>query len=333
MCKENIMKEKLIFNKDFQYQRIFGKISGYSTAYNCEKLGIPYIESIKSMLGFCDEVLVLDGCSNDKTYEKLQELSQQESKVKIYQNQFDWAECGVDGMQKAFARALCENDFLWQQDLDELVHEDDYEKIKMITKRFPTTADILHLPVVELWGDEKRVTGRRHSWKWRMSRNKPEITHGINKNARLIDERTGKVFAKEGLSDGCEYINVMTNEMLPHVGFYNENIETARLYDRENYAKIMNKVFETIPSVWHYSWLNIENKIQQLKKGGTWDRLWSLLYQKESMERFPGIDTSEQIKVLAQKLFDEGGEDSDQIRYKFEITRQPPKLLLEWLKR
>jgi ADP-heptose:LPS heptosyltransferase/glycosyltransferase involved in cell wall biosynthesis len=315
----------------FEYQRIFGKISGYTTVYNCEKLGIPYIPAIKSMLGFCDEVVVVDGCSDDGTYEKLQELVAQDARVKVYQNPFDWTEPGVDGLQKAFARAVCENEFLWQQDADEIVHEDDYNKIKLITKRFPTSHDILHLPVIELWGSSTEVTARRHCWKWRMSKNNPQITHGINAAARLTDEKTGKIYAKEGMSDGCEYVDLVTNQMMPHTGFYNDQIDAARKFMPDHYSVGINEVFDKLPSVWHTSWMDIDNKINQLKKGGTWDKLWSLLYQKESMERFPGVETAEQVKELSKKLLDQGGEDNDEVKYKFAITKQPPKLLTEWI--
>lgn len=321
----------LIANENFKYQRIYPKISGYTTVYNCEKMGIPYLESINSMLGFCDEVVVLDGCSDDGTYEKIEELAQTNEKIKVYQNPFDWTEPGVDGLQKAFARAMCEGDFLWQQDADEVVHENDYEKIKMICKRFPTQADILHLPVIELWGDEKHFTARRHAWKWRISRNKPEITHGINKYARVIDEVSGRVYAKKGMSDGCEYCNVMSNEPIGHVGFWNDKLELMRNNFPEQYEINMNKVFSSIPSVYHYSWFNIKNKISQLKSGGTWSKLWSLLYQLPEEKRFDNVDTKEQLDETVKKLYCQGGEDSDRVKYKCELGISNPKIMDSWI--
>ena len=326
------MKEKLIFNENIQYKRTYGKISGYTTSYNCEALGIPYVESIRSMLGFCDEVVVVDGCSSDGTHEKLQELAKQDDRVKIYQNEFDWTEPGIDGMQKAFARALCEHEFLWQQDTDEIVHEDDYEKIRLITKRFPTTHCILHLPVIELWGSPSECTGRRHCWKWRMSRNRPEITHGINKASRLVDAKTGKMYAKKNMSDGCEYLDTMSGDMFPHTGFYSDQIEMARLHMPDSYIEGIQEVFEKLPSVWHASWMDIPRKIQQLKPGGVWDKLWSLLYQEEAQNRFSGVDFGDQKQIdeLTLKLYNQGGEDCDQVKYKFKINKSPPQLLLTW---
>lgn len=327
--------KKLAANKDFKFERTYPKISGYTTCFNALSERYPYIESIKSLLGFCDEVVVVDGASSDGTWESLEELAKENDKLKLYQNEFDWTMPGIDGAQKSFARALCENEFLWQMDLDELVHENDYEKVKLIAKRFPKNLDILHLPVIELWGDAKHVTGRRHAWKWRMSRNKPEITHAINKHARLVDEKTGNVYAKEGMSDGCEYVNVMTNEMMPHAGFWNQNLEALRVYETEAFGEAMNEIVNILPATWHTSWMDIPRKIQQLKPGGTWDKMWALLYQKDAMNRFPEVDFSDksQVEGLIARLTAQGGEDSDRTKYTFALRQNPPKLLLEFLEK
>lgn len=329
------MKESKVtalqFNRQFKYQKLYGKISGYTTTYN--SMDYPFLESIKSMLGFCQEVVVVDGCSSDGTWQELEKLAAEDPRVKIYQNEFDWSEPRMDGLQKAFARGLCENEFLWQMDADEVVHESDYEKIKQITKRFPNDADILHLPVIELWGPKGEVTGRRHAWKWRMSRNKPDITHDVNNHARITDETTGKVYARKGMSDGCEYVNTMNFEMLRHVGFYNEKLETARLTSPEQYAGYMNQVAQVLPCVYHYSWFDLPRKIQQLKKGGVWDKMWSLLYKQETQERFPGVETDEQVRELAKKLYELGGEEEDKIKYKFQLFKTYPAIMQEWIRK
>lgn len=322
---------KLNFNKEFKYERIYGTISAYTTTYNCLREDYPFLESIQSMLGFSQEVVVVDGCSDDGTWEKLQELSKVEPRIQLYQNEFNWDDPGVDGNQKAFSRALCTMDFLFQFDVDEVVHEDDYEKIKMITKRFPTTHDILHLPVIELWGIDE-ITNRRAIWKWRMSRNKPEISHGINKYARVTHEKTGQVYAREGMSDGCEYVNIMNYEPLIHTGFYNEDFEKARLNNPELFEQMANMAYLQLPKVFHYSWFNLERKIKQLRKGGNWDKMWSLLYQKETMERFPGVDTDEKVKSLAKHLYNQGAEDNDAVKGKSKINLSHPKIMEEWIK-
>ena len=322
---------KLIRNKDFQYKSFEVAMSGYTTTYNCVKEGFPFEISIKSFLQFVNEVVVVDGYSSDGTYEVLQKMAQEDLRIKLYQNEF-LQDPGCDGQNKAFARCLCENDILVQFDVDEIAHEDDVEKWKLLAKKFPKDTDILHCPVVELWGDLEHSTYRRHMWKWRLSRNKPEITHAINKYARLTDEKTGKVYARKGMSDGCEYVNVMTYEPLPHKGFWNEQLDVLRAYQSEQFGVTMNKIVGQLPSVYHTSWLDLPRKVHQLQPGGIWDQLWSLIYQEKTQDRFPGVEFSDekQVNALVEKLKTEGGEESDKVKGTFKLTRPPPKILQDW---
>lgn len=318
-------------NPDFKYKSVEVPISCYTTTYNCLKEGFPFEISIKSFLQFANECVVVDGYSSDGTYEFLQKMSEEEPRIKVYQNEF-LQDPGCDGQNKAFARCLCENDILVQFDVDEIAHQDDVEKWKLLAKKFPKDTDILHLPVVELWGDFEHCTYRRHLWKWRMSRNKPEITHAINKYARLTDEKTGKIYARKGMSDGCEYVNVMNYEPLPHKGFWNEQLETLRVYQPQQFGEVMNQVYGQLPSVYHTSWLNLPRKVKQLQPGGIWDQLWSFLYQEKTQDRFPGVDFSntEQFMDLINKLMAAGGEESDKVKGTFKLNRPVPKLLQEW---
>lgn len=319
---------KLTFNEKFQYERIYPKISGYTTVYNALTMGYPWEPCIRSMSAVFDEVVVLDCGSTDGTYDKLEKLGAELGNINLVQIPWEEDNPTKDGDAKSMARSLCANEFLWQQDLDEVIHELDYDKIKLIAKRFPVDADLLHLPVAELWGDEKHATGRRHAWKWRMSRNKPEITHGLPKGDRVVDEKTGRVYSK-GHSDGCFYINMMNFEMIPHVGFWNDNLEQVRLYQPEAYGDAMNHIFATLPSVWHTSWMDLPNKVKQFQTN--WNSMWNCLYQRKDGERFPGIKTEDDIGALCQLLKDLGGEPNDPVKYKFPLTRAAPKLLQEWI--
>jgi hypothetical protein len=48
-------------------------ISGYTTSKNVISSDYPWKESIESLLNFCDEVVVVDGGSDDGSYEELKE--------------------------------------------------------------------------------------------------------------------------------------------------------------------------------------------------------------------------------------------------------------------
>ena len=50
-------------------------LSGYTTTKDCISQNYPFIESISSLLGFCDQVVVVDGGSTDGTWEELEALA------------------------------------------------------------------------------------------------------------------------------------------------------------------------------------------------------------------------------------------------------------------
>ena len=54
-----------------QIERTVHTLSGYTTTLDCVKQGYPFSECIESMLGFCEQVVVVDGGSTDGTWEKL----------------------------------------------------------------------------------------------------------------------------------------------------------------------------------------------------------------------------------------------------------------------
>lgn len=313
------------------YKERRSKIAGYTHVLDAESRGFPYVESILSMLGFCDEVVVVDGGSTDGTLEKIRAIG--DPRIKVLERKWDLSEPGMDGMQKAFGRAMCSvgpDDFLWQQDADEVVHEDDYEKIRRLVRRFPRDVDVLHLPVVELWGDAKTVRTDRHAWKWRLSRNSFRVTHGINKDARVVDQKTGRTHAKKGASDGCEYVDIMTGEHLPHKGFWTDELELLRRSDPAEYGRRMNAVFGELPSVFHYSWADIPRKIRNFKQ--FWNVCWSNLYADPApVDRFPDVATEEDVLRKAIELKERGGEHGPAST--FVLGRTNPAVAGDWLGR
>lgn len=341
-CINNIKAEdvfaKLTSAKFVDYRP---KIAGYTHILNPKTHGYPYIQSIMSMMDFCDEVIVIDGGSTDGSIEELNNKvekwladSSHESavnsscKLQVITREWDKDEPGMDGMQKAFGRAMVspDVDFLWQQDADEVVHEDDYQKIIDICERFPADVDLIHLPVVELWGDKEHARTDRHSWKWRLSRNKMRITHGIATQARVMDPKIGRIYAKEGMSDGCEMIDMVTGEHLQHRGFYSKELENIRVTDVDRYAQIMNDVYSKLPSVWHFSWANLPRKIRNFRD--FWDNQWNCLYQTQSKPRFPDVVTEEDVLRKAKEMKEQGGEHSQAKTFK--LSKNPPASMKDW---
>lgn len=297
-------------------------ISGYTTTKDCIENAYPFRQCIESMLGFCDEVIVMDGGSKDKTYDQLLDWAQKEDKLKVFQVKRDWTHprfAVFDGAQKALARSKCTMDFCWQMDADEVVHEEDYQKIKNLAKKFPGQIDLVSLPVVEYWGSKEKVRMDVTPWKWRISRNMPNISHGIPKELRLQDKNE-RLYARLG-TDGCDYVDFETYERIPHASFYTnevENIRVAALQGnneaKKQYEEWFNRAIEMLPSVHHYSWIDIPRKIKTYKN--YWSQHWQSLYdieQEDTPENNMFFNkswtnvTEDEIKSLGDKLSKEMG--------------------------
>jgi len=313
------------------------KISGYTTTFNCVQQKYPFIQCIKSMLEFCDEVCVVDGGSKDGTLEELVKLAWEysdspqmlseahpdhaklmiengtdylrdpsiatnvtgsfgpfcdhkcpgrgcHSRVRINVVKRDWKHprfAVFDGMQKAEARKMCVGDYCWQMDSDEIVHEEDAPKIVDLCRLLPKDIDILSLPVTEYWGSSDKVRCDVQPWKWRLSRNKPNITHGIPVHLRKQDDQ-GNLCAAEG-TDGCDMIDANTGLPIPHVGFYTQEAENARRaalqgnpQALQEYERWFNEVVNNLPGVFHYSWYDLPRKISLYRD--YWQSHWRSLY-------------------------------------------------------
>ena len=326
-------------------------ISGYTTTKDCDSQGYPWKQCIQSMLGFADEVVVVDGGSTDGTWEQLEEWAKSEPKLKIDQVKRDWSHVRhavYDGEQKAEARKRCTSDYLWQMDADEVVHEDDYEKIVGLCKNFPSQADIVSLPVVEYWGSQDKVRCDINPWKWRLSKNKDYITHGIPVDLRKYDD-DGNLYAALG-TDGCDYVHNESGERIPHASFYTDDADRIRLAALsgntdalKNYQSWYQNVVDLLPGVHHYSWFDINRKINTYKN--YWQRHWESLFnikQEDTIENNMFFDkkwsdvTEDDIDSLSIDLKDKMGGwifhsrvDFDKPTPHVNITRNQPKVMLD----
>lgn len=296
-------------------------ISGYTTTKDCISQDYPFVESITSMLGFCNEVVIVDGGSTDGTWEKLQQLAASDGRIIVHQQVRDWNEkrfAVFDGMQKALARSLCTGEYCWQQDSDEVVHEDDYQKIKELVRNLPKSVPIVSLPVIEYWGSKDKVRFDINAWKWRLSQNLQTITHGIPDEMRLYDE-DGNLYSKPGC-DGCWYVTHDSYKVVPSLNFVTQDVENLRqqAFKDEGALKMYNAWFNqavsSLPSVHHFSWFNIKRKIFTYRD--YWSRHWCSLHNSEladTPENNMFFDkswsdvTEQEIDELAKKLASDMG--------------------------
>ena len=330
-------------------------LSGYTTLRNATSMNYPWKATVNSMLDFCHEVVVVDGGSTDGTWEELKDMeSNSDGKLKIYQRVIDESSPSFayesDGKLKAYARSKCSMEYCWQMDADEVLHEDGYPKVFDILRNFPKLVDVVSLPVVEYWGSDKKVRVDVNPWKWRLSRNIPTVTQGIPRDLLCVDS-DGYEYAKPG-TDSCDYINPENGERLQHAGFYSQEIHNLRAAAMsgnkeavEKYQEWFNNVTELLPTVHHYSWINIPSKIKQYKKH--WGVFWKSLYRIDSEDTAennvmfdkPWKDvTDNDIEDLGKKLAEELGgwifhEKVDFSRYipHVELNTTHPKSYLEQL--
>jgi glycosyltransferase involved in cell wall biosynthesis len=294
------------------------KISGYTTSLNWIKNDYPWRDSVKSLLGFCDEVIILDGGSTDGTREELKKLQELDSRIKIYFEEYNWTDprsAVFDGKMKADARKKCNYEFCWQMDADEIIVEKDYQKIKNLVLNWQNNIDLLALPLIEFWGAEK-IRVDVNPWKWRISKNKSHITHGIPISLRSFDDN-GKLFAKQG-TDGCDYINSASGEVIPCTAFQNLDIllQTQQLALQniqqyiDLYENYMNQIVDNLPTIRHYSWFDIKRKIIFYRD--FWQRHWESLYNIKIE------DTAENNKFFDKKWSDISEEEIEELAKKLE---------------
>ena len=327
------------------------KLSGYTTIKNVISSDYPWKQSIKSLLGFCDEVVVLDGGSDDGSYEEAIKWSQEEPKLIVKQFKRDWNDprfAMFDGANKAIARTLCTGEWCWQQDVDEIVHENDYKKIKPLIRQMPKALKLLCLPVIEYWGSNQKVRVDVNPWKWRLSKNDTHVTHGIPAEHRRYDAN-GNVFSLG--SDGCDYVHNDNYQPIPHSTFYTPELHQVRMQALENdqnslevYQNYMNQVVNQLPGVYHYSWFDIKRKIYAYKN--YWSKHWTSMYNK-TIEDTPENNmffnkkwsnvTEKEIEDLSIKMEKELGGwvfhsklDFSKATPWITVSRSEPKLAKEW---
>ena len=222
-------------------------------------------------------------------------------------------------------------------------------KIKNLSKILPKNIDLLALPVIEYWGGPDKVRVDINPWKWRFSRNKPHITHGVPKQLRKFDEN-GDMYSLPG-TDGCDYIRSDTFERIEFANFYTPEIEGLRsqvFTDTDalsKYTEWFQGITNNLPGVHHYSWYDLERKIKTYKN--YWSKHWQSLYnisQDDTPENNmffdkPWADVSdEDINNLAKRLSTEMGGwifhkkiDFSEKTPHMKLSQGNPEIIKKWI--
>ncbi len=156
------------------------KISGYTYVRNGVELDYPFVESIKSVLSVCDEFIVVLGDSHDASREAI--LSINSDKVKIVDSVWDMnlrVDGGVFAQQSNIGLDHCTGDWVLHIQADEVVHENDVNRIKNNIYEYDATPEVqgLLFPYYHFWGGYNyiRTTRRVHRYEIRAFRNIKEV--------------------------------------------------------------------------------------------------------------------------------------------------------------
>jgi len=111
------------------------KISGATIVRNAIKFRYPVVEAILSVLPICDEYIVNVGDSTDGTLELVKSIK--DPRIKIFKRVWDMS-IGQDvlSVETDFAVSQCTGDWVFYNQTDELIHEDDLIRIKEYMKRY-----------------------------------------------------------------------------------------------------------------------------------------------------------------------------------------------------
>src|ERR1035437_6425450 len=117
------------------------KVSGFTFLRNGQKLGYPFVASIRSILPIVDEFVVALGPCDDDTEKMLCDIG--DPKIRIIPTQWnerirsDYSVKGfVFGQQKYIALFNCTGDWAFYLEADEVLHENDLPKIRAAMEKY-----------------------------------------------------------------------------------------------------------------------------------------------------------------------------------------------------
>lgn len=300
----------LKLNKNWKFKEHFPTISAYTTTYNCVAGGYPFVKAIKSF-AWADQVVVVDGGSTDGTLEALEELQKEMDNLEVHDIPLDEEDPGKDGQLKTMSRAMTDSALSLQFDADELCMGSPEKWKKEAKKLQSLDFDILSMLVVEPFGSmtNLRMNKEHNPWKWRLSKNKPEIVHGIPAHDRL--EKDDKVYSK-GNSDGTFPVHVVTNQMISnYIPVYLQELVSLKASgDKKAYASAVSDFLKKDePWILHLGHVDLHKKLSYYLK--SWHDWWCCLYDKDPANpqnnlyfkgHLPSEVTEEMINEKVQEL-------------------------------
>lgn len=111
------------------------KISAFTIVRNAVKFNYPVVESIRSILPFCDEFIINVGDSEDETLKLIESLH--DPKIRIIRNKWNFS-LGKEVLsyQTNLALKECRGDWAFYLQSDEVIHENDLPRLSILLRRY-----------------------------------------------------------------------------------------------------------------------------------------------------------------------------------------------------
>jgi len=149
------------------------KISGFTLIRNGIQFDFPFLESLRSLLPLVDELVVNVGIGDDQTLTEIQGFAEKEGqgKMQIFESRWplDDPEKKKEGRilseQTNLALARCTGDWCIYLQADEILHEEDYPKIKKAMADAPPSIDGLLFDYLHFYGSFDVVRSGRGAYR------------------------------------------------------------------------------------------------------------------------------------------------------------------------
>jgi glycosyltransferase involved in cell wall biosynthesis len=140
------------------------KVSGFTFLRNGQRLGYPFVASIRSLLPLVDEFVIALGPCSDDTEKMVREVG--DSKIRILHTQWnerlqpDYSVKGfVYGQQKSIALFNCTGDWAFYLEADEVLHEHELPKIRAAMEKYLDDARVeaLAFDYLHFYGNQNTI--------------------------------------------------------------------------------------------------------------------------------------------------------------------------------
>jgi glycosyltransferase involved in cell wall biosynthesis len=134
------------------------KVSGFTFVRNGVKFDYPVLEAMRSLLPLVDELVVVVGKGEDETLSRVQAFAAKEPKVKVFESVWDEKlrrDGAILAQQTDLAISYCTGDWGIYLQADEVLHEEDYPRIRAALERALARDDVdgLLFDYVHFYGD------------------------------------------------------------------------------------------------------------------------------------------------------------------------------------